>query len=205
MAYSDFSLKEVINKFELKLVEEYLFAKSIKNKLIKQNEFLKTSISRGLNTPLNSEKARSEALVYPILVEIQERNNREFLVHSGENLDIDKNLGLNGECDFIISKGVKLITSPIICIVEAKKHDIDLGLGQCTAQMIGSQIFNQQNKSQTKIIYGIVTTGKEWQFLKLNEKILTIDLDDYFIDQIDKILTILQLIFDENKTSVSVP
>ena len=197
MAYSDFSIEDVIDKFELTLTNNSLFKQKIKKKLLIESDFLKFAITRAFKSPLNSEKARSEALIYPVLMEVQENNSKNFLIHSGENLNIDKDSGLNGECDFIISRGIQIISSPIISMVEAKKNDIDLGLGQCIAQMVGANLFNQKKKNKIKIIYGAVTTGTEWKFLKLENNNITIDLDTYFIDRVDEILTIFKTIIDE--------
>ncbi len=199
MAYSDFSIEEVIDNFKLTMSENSIFKEKIEKKLIKDDYVLKDRLSKAMKSPLNSEKARSEALIYPILFEVQEKNNKDFLIHSGENLNIDKDSGLNGECDFIISRGVQIIISPIISIVEAKRNDIELGLGQCIAQMVGANLFNQKKKNKIKIIYGAVTTGTEWKFLKLENNNITIDLDTYFINRVDKILTIFKMIIDESE------
>ena len=41
-------------------------------------------------------------------------------------------------------------------------------------------------------IYGSVTTGTQWQFLKLSGKDLTIDTTEYPLNPIDRILGIFQ-------------
>jgi DNA helicase HerA-like ATPase len=57
--------------------------------------------------------------------------------------------------------------------------------------MVAAQLFNQQEGNEISIIYGAVTTGTVWQFLKLENKVVSIDLTEYFIRDIQKILGIL--------------
>ena len=83
------------------------------------------------------------------------------------------------------------ISTPILAIVEAKNENLKAGLGQCTAEMVAAQLFNQQEGKEISIIYGAVTTGTVWQFLKLENKVVSIDLTEYFIRDIQKILGIL--------------
>jgi hypothetical protein len=40
--------------------------------------------------------------------------------------------------------------------VEAKKEDLNIGLGQCIAKMIAAQIFNEQDNQNIKKIYGVI-------------------------------------------------
>jgi transketolase C-terminal domain/subunit len=52
-------------------------------------------------------------------------------------------------------------------IVEAKNENIKGGLGQCVAEMVAAQIFNEREANAIDTIYGAVTTGEIWKFLKL--------------------------------------
>lgn len=168
MPYSKFTLSEVAETFGLTVKTDTIF-KEVKS--IQISGFLKENLLRGaaIALPNGSEKARSELLVAPFLVELRQINNNQISVFSGENLDIDKKKGLNGECDFILSgNGNQLyIDAPIFTVVEAKKNDIGESFGQCIAQMVGSQLFNQIHKKTITTIFGCVTTGDRWHFLKL--------------------------------------
>ncbi len=64
-------------------------------------------------------------------------------------------------------------------------------LGQCIAEMYAAQIFNQQEGKPHACIYGAVTTGDEWKFLKLAGNDVAIDRDSYYISEADKIIGIL--------------
>lgn len=84
----------------------------------------------------------------------------------------------------------------MITIVEAKDNDIKLGLGQCVAEMVAAQVFNDR-KGQSRTIYGVVSTGTLWKFLVLQAQIIKIDRSEYFIRQLEQILGILAEPFRE--------
>ena len=81
-----------------------------------------------------------------------------------------------------------VLEDPIIMMVEAKPENLNAGLGQCAAEMVAAQIFNQK-PDQT--IYCCVTNGELWKFLKLQETDLTIDLEAYALEPIERLLGIL--------------
>ncbi|WP_366558392.1 hypothetical protein [Okeania sp. SIO3B5] len=64
--------------------------------------------------------------------------------------------------------------------------------------MIAAQIFNQQQGNQISTIYGVVTTGNIWKFLKLENTEVHIDLTEYFINNLEKILGIFSLGINSN-------
>ncbi len=64
-------------------------------------------------------------------------------------------------------------------------------MGQCIAEMIAAQKFNEMSGNNIPDIYGTVTTGSTWRFLKLNAKTVSIDLTDYPISPVDRVLGIL--------------
>lgn len=99
-----------------------------------------------------------------------------------------------GYCDFIISKSPSqlLIKAPIAIIVEAKNDNIQSGLGQCMAEMLGAQILNQRQENNHRMIYGSVTTGTNWKFMRLFDTIVEIDPNEYFLNNIGKLMGILR-------------
>ncbi|GAX39684.1 hypothetical protein NIES4075_06400 [Tolypothrix sp. NIES-4075] len=58
--------------------------------------------------------------------------------------------------------------------------------------MVAAQLFNQQKENEIKTIYGSVTTGTNWKFMRLSGQIIEIDLNEYFINDVRKILGILR-------------
>ncbi|MDZ7934734.1 MAG: hypothetical protein U5M51_07190 [Emticicia sp.] len=198
MSYSSFSLKEVRKRFNLSEERKILFANTTDQN---PSDWLLQTLKYNEDAALISEKERSELLVSPILTELRQRNNKIFSVYSGANLDADTSVGLNGECDFILTKSPQLISveSPIFCLVEAKKDDILGALGQCVAQMLGARIYNQNDGNSIETIYGCVTTGIDWQLLKLENNVITIDIELYSIKNLSTLLGALQAVVDVYK------
>ena len=197
MAYSNFTLQQVKRDFHL-FIETSPLPLFDSNEVVEPSDWLKKALSMASNYSLYSEKARSELLVMPILLEMAEK--KHFSIFSGFNLDVSPEQGLNGECDFILSKknNKYVLETPIFGLVEAKKQDIDLGIPQCIAQMIGAKMFNENEQTGIKTIYGCVTTGEEWLFMKLENDVVLIDKEKYFIKDVNLILGVLQQIVDRN-------
>ena len=197
MAYSDFSLQDVVTEFDLVEGRAKLFDTV---ETLEMSEWLKEafeiSLDFALSTP--SEKAKSEFIVAPILLELGKRNHGRFGVHSGKTLNALPEKGLTGECDFILTKGkiTHTIQTPIFALAEGKKDAIEPGLGQCVAQMLGAKIFNENKGNDTDIIFGCVTTGENWQFLKLENGTILLDDKRYYLDNVGQILGMLQNIID---------
>jgi tetrahydromethanopterin S-methyltransferase subunit G len=170
MSYSKFTLEKVVETFDLKI--SYI-EKIISDPIISYpvSDFLKETFRRNRTKAflINTEKARSELLVAPILVELQEIKNNEITFFSGITFNVDKNKGLAGACDFLISldRNQGFLTAPLISVVEAKNDNVNNGLGQCIAEMVAAQIFNANKGRDIKIIYGLVTNGLNWKLLKL--------------------------------------
>lgn len=149
------------------------------------------------NLPLavatGSEKARSELIISPVLVEVRRILNRRISLFSGEDFTVDESLGLNGRCDFLISRSPELlaIEAPAIVIVEAKQADLKSGIGQCVAEMVAAQKFNIAKQKPLQTIYGVLTNGNQWQFLKLETSIVTIDFTIYPLPPVEQILAFL--------------
>ena len=140
-----------------------------------------------------SEKARSELLITPILIEVYEQARDRANFFSGIEFDVDKKRGLSGFCDFMFTLAPRKITiqAPIISVVEAKKEDIPAGIPQCLAELVAAQIFNARAEKPINTLYGAVTTGTDWKFLRLQGTEATIDGDLYYLAQPEKIVGIL--------------
>ncbi|MEG4022234.1 MULTISPECIES: hypothetical protein [unclassified Microcoleus] len=193
MAYSDFSLDRVTKNFDLTISDkmDMFAAVSELESSTLLAEILKDNIPLALSS--NTEKARSEMIIAPILIELRKQLNLEISLFSGIDFTVDIEKGLNGNCDFLISHSPELliVRAPIIIIVEAKKENINGGLGQCVAEMLAARIFNEREGNEIPAIYGTVTTGTIWKFLKLQEQIIEIDLGEYYLRDVNKILGIL--------------
>lgn len=193
MAYSDFSLAKVSKTFELKILDAVNMFSATPD--LESSSFLVETLlyTVPLAISSNTEKARSEMIIAPILIELRKQFNSEISFFSGIDFTIDAEKGLNGSCDFLISRSPELliVTAPVIIIVEAKKENINGGLGQCVAEMLAARIFNEREGNEIPAIYGAVTSGTNWRFLKLKDQVIEIDLTEYYLRDVNKILGIL--------------
>lgn len=200
MAYSDYTAKQLTALFQVRFEAANLFEG--KAQPVVPSAWLLESLQKGQNMGFTTEKARSERLVTPILIELADRNAHSFTVYSGMEMNVDEELGLRGECDFILSHSSvqDFITAPMFHIVEAKKQDVERGTMQCAAQLIAAQRLNQREGfSALQTLYGCATTGIEWRFLRLQSGLITIDRQRYFLNQPDHLLGVLQWIVEATR------
>lgn len=191
MAYSDFDLRKVKTAFDLTFVENQSLFENVP--AVEISPFLVQTLAQ--NVPLAlaiaTEKASSELIIVNLFLELKRLAGISFF--SGLEFNVDKERGLNGFCDFIISNSPEqfFLESPVVVITEAKNEKINSGLGQCVAEMVAATIYNAQENQPEKPVYGVVTTGHVWKFLKCVNRVVYIDANDFYIDRPDKILGIL--------------
>ena len=200
MAYKNFKFSDLKEQFGIIQTTATLFEGTIP--IVVPSDFLLEALARSLQVPLVTEKVISESIIFPILQEIKINNKQSIELFSGENLEADKEKGLNGECDFIFSKspGSKQLMAPIIQVFEAKQGEIDKPkpLAQVSAQLIGVRVFNQKYQKNIEPVYGVCTSGSEWLFLKLEDNLITVDTKPYYINQLPELLGVLQHIVSLN-------
>jgi hypothetical protein len=193
MAFADFDLKTVVIKFGL--TEERKTDLFAGVEPLAPSEFLSTWLSELAPVALgvNSEKARSEFIITPILVEVKRHAGPTVNVLPGVTLDVDKQQGLAGFCDFLIARSEEFyyLQGPILAVVEAKREDIIAGLGQCAAEMLAIRLFNEREGTPQPAVFGCVTSGNLWRFLKLEGTTLYIDRPEYYLRDVGRILGIL--------------
>jgi len=163
---------------------------------LEPSEWLWRTLEISYYTSVTTAKEGSERIISPILLESRERNNRQFSLFSGWSFDVNAELGLNGECDFLLSS-VPLdfeIKVPVFALRETKGPEIESCLPQCAAQMVAAQLFNEREHNSIPAVYGCVTTGVVWRFLKLEGNNLIIDVDVFCLNNVPRILGVLQTI-----------
>lgn len=193
MSFREFDLPKVQKDFDLALVMTTSLFPSVPPVPI--SDGLAGFWSRVLPLGLGqiTEKARSELLTAPLLSEVWHRSNRQVAMLSGVEWTVDETVGLNGVADFLLCRSSILyyVTAPVLVAVEAKRDSIPDGMGQCAAEMVAAQRFNANAGKPIDPIYGCVTTGSVWKFLRLTDQQLDIDIDEYSISQPDRILGVL--------------
>jgi hypothetical protein len=201
MPYSSFTLDDVETKFSLNLqIGCFLPVIDPVSPSSMLQQFLETTLPLAKAT--GSEKARSEFLVAPILVELRTLLNNSVSLFSGEDFTVDKELGLNGICDFLISRSATQfkIDAPVIALVEAKKGVLKDGWGQCIAEMVAAQRFNEMRHHPINLIHGVVTSGTSWQFFQMKGHNVIIDLEEYTLLPLERILGILKWMVTEDSS-----
>ena len=193
MAYSGFTMAQLRKEYGLTITtQDALFAEVppvavpvwLKDTLARQTDFALQS---------GSEKARSEYLIAPVLLAVYEQSRDYANLFSGIEFKVDEARGLAGFCDFMFTLAPRTLEllAPVISVVEAKKEDINGGIPQCLAELIAAQIFNAEEGITRETLYGIVSTGEVWKFLQIRGTHATVDTDDYFLNQPDKIIGII--------------
>lgn len=140
-------------------------------------------------------------LIAPILLEARRRSDRAVNLFSGNVFNVDASVGLADFCDFLLTHSPfqSVVQAPVFAVVEAKKEDIPAGYGQCVATMVAAQRFNAQNNEPQDTVYGAVNTGDTgkrnvfllWKFLSLTGAKVAIDRETYYLDRIERLLSVL--------------
>ncbi len=203
MAYNEFTLHKAQQAFSLKVSAEVDLFAAVKEAEI--GEFLRMTLDRlaPLGEAISTEKARSEFIIAPILAEVRSLMQKRVSLFSGIEFNVAPEKGLKGVCHFIFSPSPLMyeLTAPVLMIVEAKREDIVSGMGQCVAEMLAAKIFNEREGNQISTLYGAVTSGGDWKFLKLDGDTVFIDRPRYYLAQVGKILGILPHILQDGRAS----
>ncbi len=195
MSYRKFTLKSFCQTFGI----QTSYSPVLQNVIPQEaTPLLSAELAESHRFPMLTEKAKSEHIISPVLREICRRNPDNLTLFSGYELTADKKRGLNGYCDFLFSKtSVPIeISTPMICLVEAKSENIEGGVGQCAAEMLAARIFNEKDGSEVRIIHGCVTSAYDWLFLRLDGDTLTIDTHRYALANLPELLGAWQSVID---------
>lgn len=198
MSYRNFTLERIEAEFGIKNQMDTLIPQKVL--LVQPSETLRQALLVAQDLSLRSSKANGEAVILPILLDLRARNERFFTIHSGSPLIADEEQALEGDCDFILAKESNsfTMTMPFFTIVQAEKGDMDSAIPQCAAQMIATKIFNVKRGTPIETVYGCVTTGKIWTFMKVTDKVY-IDKKTYYTDSINDLLSAFQGIIEPYK------
>lgn len=203
MAYNDFALDEAETRFGLRtdLTADY-FAPTAPVTLTSR---LRDTLDELAPLAIAMGKARSEFIIAPILAEARRQFAGDVSLFSGVEFSPDPERGLRGTCDYLLSLSPEQLTikAPVVAIVEAKNDNIKSGWGQCVAEMVAAQGFNHAHKSALQTIYGVVTTGSVWRFLRLYETTVYVDRTEYYLKEVEKIVGILLAMLREATVEAS--
>ncbi|MBT9317177.1 hypothetical protein [Leptothoe spongobia] len=194
MSYNQFTIDSVGNALGVSIKDRTNLFRDISP--IAYSDFLKQALQdySPIALAIGTEKSRSEFIIAPILFELKRQFTEQISLFSGREFNVDAAEGLTGYCDFLISQSPEqlFIQAPVVTVVEAKNDNIKSGFGQCVAEMVAAQRFNQRQENVIPAVYGVITTGSIWQFLRLQSTTVDIDLTEYFLNDVGKILGILK-------------
>jgi len=200
MAYSNFTLAKLKKDYGLQQKDTFLF-QNIDIQNITPSQRLSEDLQEAKEVPLMSEKAKSEYIIAPITRELK-RNNPFITIFSGYTFNIESDSELSGSPDFLVSAKPSIVEPerPIFCLFESKNKEASEGFAQCAAEMYAARLVNQENNEPYTTIYGAVTNAYDWVFLKLEGNTIFIDKERYFINELPKLLGILQFIINQYKS-----
>jgi hypothetical protein len=191
MAYNKFTEQGIRSKLNIEINYDDAIFREIKP--LTPRPVIESFLQPVSNYPLKSEIARREWYIVNVFREILHIINYQITIYSGERFDIAPELGLSGEADYLITRGKPSspLRPPIIAVAEAKPDYIPSGLGQCIAEMYAAKIYNERAGITDQVIYGIITTGLVWSFLRLTDKLVEMDPTEYTLPQLNRILGII--------------
>ncbi|MBY0522933.1 MAG: hypothetical protein K2R98_06025 [Gemmataceae bacterium] len=197
MAFRDFTFPQVQERLGLRVQDADLYSAAEPFAVRPEvAAFIQDGVALALAN--STEKAKSEFIIAPVLLELRRSLGPRFVLFSGVEWDVDSSRGLNGYCDFIVGRGPSqhILQSPYVAIVVAKNDLIRSGLGQCIAAMYAAWLSNEHSSMPTSAVHGVVSTGAAWKFLRLQGDVVTMDTPEYFIDNLPKIMGILRCIVE---------
>ena len=207
MAYNDFTLDVLKQQFDLRTDEQGDYFAQVMPATI--SEGLRDHLQQyvPLALAIGTEKARSELLIMPVLIETHRQLHYGFSLFSGIEFNVDSERGLRGTCDYLLSLSPEQLTieAPVVVVVEAKNENMKQGINQCIAEMVAAQLFNQERHNTIETVYGVVTTGSAWKFLRLVETVVYIDRAEYYIKEVERIVGILVAMIQAAKSPQSQP
>lgn len=198
MAYSDFSITDVMDRFGVDVTEDDgLFADVPDGEA---SPYLTTVFSLKDPFSLNTEQSRRELLISPVLADVFSRQSDRIAIFAGENFEVDKSQSLTGTADYLIciSKFKTAINAPVIAVADAKNSPSE-GIGQCIAELVAVTLFNERRHSELPTLFGIITNGEYWIFGKydVDTKLFTYNPTRFSLDRLPRVIGILAYMLDE--------
>ena len=191
MAFSDFDLRTVLERVGLMEVRDVdLFAGVAPLEPTRFMRRLAGRVPGGVG--VNTEKAqRIRHRAAPGRSASAGRGEANVL--PGVMLDVDRERGLCGFCDFLISGSAEYyyLRGPLAVVVEARAGGPDRGPGPVRGVDGRRALFNDRDGTPIPAVYGCVTSGSIWRFLKLAGDQLSIDRQEYYLRDANKIVGIL--------------
>lgn len=124
--------------------------------------FFRERLNRILrNFDTDGSESGKELLIDAFCEEVLERHN-SLKAWKEAPLKSDT---LAGFVDYLIARKRAYMSSPLLCVVEAKRDDFEQGLAQCAVAMHACA-WNNAQEGRVIPVFGIVSNGDSWQFYR---------------------------------------
>jgi hypothetical protein len=198
MAFSDYKTLEAVQAKYPQIVVQTDDIIPNNLPLFEVNPYLDREITFNLRTYRSNEYYATETLISPILREVWRKHIEHINMWTHQTIRYDDDL--TGLPDFLFTnldkKQYKIMSYPILTSVEAKAENFVEGWSQCIVQMLACQKINNKRNIT---VFGIVTTGKQWEFGKLEDNTVIINSVSCGIDNLPKLMSILDYLLSEAK------
>ncbi len=170
MSFGSFkTVGEVARKFDIEVADRLAFTHQ---KAMDVPELMQAMIVESMNDGISfiNEITICERIISPIL-NIVSRHYERLNVWSHVTYNVNEAEGLVGEPDYLIAPKTKYgeMARPSLCVIEAKRDNFEEGWAQALAEMAATATLD------APLCYGVVTTGKTWEFGKLEMGKFVID------------------------------
>lgn len=131
---------------------------------------------------LSTEAARRELLIAPVIAELIHYTKAKLRIE----YPIIVTNPLQGSLDYLITGQQELV------IIQAKRQDLDYGITQLVAEII--TLDQWERTPEQPMLLGAVTTGKLWEFARLDraQKHISLGLESYRVpEDIEPLIGIL--------------
>jgi hypothetical protein len=193
MAYNQFTFADVVARFGLTVDTRHDLFAEVRPVPPAPHARAAIDLYGPIALTINTEKARSELLIAPVLAEVWRQAEFRVSYYSGTAFHVDPDDGLTGTADYLFTRGPQLPDAgpPVLVVVEGKNESINSGYAQLAAELVAARRLNARAGTPDDPVYGCVTTGSEWKFFRLRGAALDIDRPQYPIARLDKLLGIL--------------
>nr|VFJ89208.1 MAG: hypothetical protein BECKLFY1418B_GA0070995_101410 [Candidatus Kentron sp. LFY]VFK18136.1 MAG: hypothetical protein BECKLFY1418C_GA0070996_10394 [Candidatus Kentron sp. LFY] len=188
--FSDFDFAEALEFLDLFPYKKWLFEIDP----IPASDSLKINlkrVERQVTTGANEWEQRlpMELVFLEVLESYDIRMWQERSINAGH-------APFHGKVDFAFTPYRASLGLPYVVLSEAKKDDFEKGWGQCLMAMKTTCLLNER-EGYRRELYGIVSSGKVWEFGKYTTDNEFYKTGAYSLEQLDVLLGILHLIFGE--------
>jgi len=196
--------KETFGNFDLAKALEFLnlfpYQKwNIQVKSIQPSESLVISLKRA-ERQITTGSNEWEQRLFMELIFLEALENHNIRMWQEKHLDAGVS-PYKGKVDFAFTPYQASFKLPYVVLSEPKKDDFEQGWGQCLMAIKASQIINRKEGYNFNI-YGIVSSGKIWEFGKYTQDNKFLKTEAYTISQPEVLLGILREIFTDCESAL---